>query len=127
MTFSGFLRYQLPVLLWAVTIYISSSIPAERLPDFGKMGYDKVIHFFVYFLLSATIHRSIRHQSLLPFLARNHLFFTVFITAAYGITDEFHQMFVPNRNPSLYDLLADVLGGCLYVVLFLARRFRPSK
>lgn len=128
MTFSSFVRYQLPVIFWAITIYVSSSIPADKLPDFGKMGYDKVIHFFVYFLLSATIHRAIRHQSVLPFLARHHLLFAVSITAIYGITDEFHQMFVPNRNASLYDLLADTLGGCLYVVLFLiATRYKPQR
>ena len=126
LTFPGFVRYQLPVFLWAIVIFISSSIPADKLPDFGRMGYDKIIHFVVYFLLATTIHRAIRHQSVLPFIARHHLLFAVFVTTFYGITDEFHQAFVPNRNPSFYDLLADMMGGCLYVVLFLAATRRKS-
>ena len=112
------LRYQAPAILWAIAIYVSSSIPADKLPDFGKMNLDKVIHFFVYFLLAATTHRAARHQSLFPAIGRHHLIFPVVMTLLYGLSDEFHQAFVPNRNSSLFDLLADVLGGCLYVGVY---------
>jgi VanZ family protein len=33
----------------------------------------------------------------------------------YGISDEFHQSFVPNRTTSLFDLLLDGLGGWLWL------------
>ncbi|MGH8657315.1 MAG: VanZ family protein [Gammaproteobacteria bacterium] len=38
------------------------------------------------------------------------------VTILYGISDEFHQSFVPGRQPSWYDVLADGLGGLLGVL-----------
>ena len=37
----------------------------------------------------------------------------VIITIAYGMSDEFHQYFVPNRQCTLSDLLADAVGALL--------------
>jgi len=33
--------------------------------------------------------------------------------ALYGITDEWHQMYVPGRTPDLADWIADVVGVLL--------------
>jgi VanZ family protein len=38
---------------------------------------------------------------------------TVVFTGAYGLSDEWHQMYVPGRSVSLLDALADVCGGTL--------------
>jgi VanZ family protein len=35
------------------------------------------------------------------------------IAALYGLTDEFHQAFVPTRTPSAGDLVADAAGAAL--------------
>lgn len=35
------------------------------------------------------------------------------ISLAYGVSDEFHQSFVPGRHPSWTDVLADVVGAGL--------------
>lgn len=44
----------------------------------------------------------------------------------YGISDEFHQSFIPGRDASLRDVLADavgaVAGACAAAVIGLARR-----
>jgi VanZ family protein len=40
-------------------------------------------------------------------------FRAVAIAAAYGLTDEFHQRFVPGRGPSLFDSSLDALGAAL--------------
>jgi hypothetical protein len=37
---------------------------------------------------------------------------TILVTA-YGVTDEYHQLFVPGRDASGWDILADGLGGFL--------------
>ena len=49
----------------------------------------------------------------------------------YGVTDEFHQSFVPGRDSSVYDVMADAVGsltGVLFYVLLhrLQRAFAPS-
>lgn len=52
----------------------------------------------------------------------------VIFSSAYGITDEFHQSFVPNRTPDVMDWLADTAGAAFAVLLVMriaiARRRR---
>lgn len=40
---------------------------------------------------------------------------TISICTAYGLSDEIHQSFVPNRVFDWYDLLADFLGVCFSI------------
>ena len=53
--------------------------------------------------------RSAREGSAWPVLARGVL---------YGVSDEWHQAFVPGRHPSPFDLLADTAGVLLGYWLF---------
>ena len=39
------------------------------------------------------------------------------LTVAYGVSDEFHQTFVPGRSADVEDLLADTIGGAGAVVV----------
>jgi len=41
----------------------------------------------------------------------------VAIAAAYSLTDEFHQIFVPGRGPSLWDCGLDTLGATLAMLV----------
>ena len=45
------------------------------------------------------------------------------IVVCYGITDEIHQLFVPGRDASVYDWLADCTGAILAVAV----RYRMVK
>jgi VanZ family protein len=117
---SRFKRFHLPALLWALCIYISSSIPSTRLPNVGILNADKVVHFLVFFVLAWLLDRSLRNVRL-PWVARHHLALTVALTTVYGALDELHQAFVPGRNSSLLDLSADVGGALIFVAIF---RFR---
>jgi VanZ family protein len=35
------------------------------------------------------------------------------LAVVYGISDEAHQMYVPNRSTDVMDLVADLIGGVL--------------
>lgn len=119
-----FVLYQLPAFLWMVAIFISSSIPSVDLPSVDLPSFDKVIHFGIFFGLAVFVSRALLHQNVYPSLAAKHLIFTVIITGAYGALDEFHQYFVPGRNPSILDLAADVGGALLYVGLVRMQSWR---
>ena len=46
----------------------------------------------------------------------------------WGASDEFHQSFVPGRDATVWDLVADSLGFVLAVLLLLAiRRYRENR
>jgi VanZ family protein len=109
----------LPALFLMGAIYRASSFtfPADTtmaLPDF-------VFHSAEFFALGLLTSRMVapdmeRKRPLRPLL----LAFSIIL--GYGLLDEFHQGFVPGREPSWLDLLCDASGGLLgilaYPVLF---------
>lgn len=115
-------RPGLLLLLWAVAIFVASSIPTSAFPEVDVVNADKLVHLLIFFVLAFLIDRFLRLQTASPFLRKHHLFFTLPLTILYGLSDEFHQSFVPGRNPSALDLAADAAGGLLYVLLVLLRR-----
>jgi VanZ family protein len=44
--------------------------------------------------------------------------------ALYGVTDEFHQSFVPGRDASVFDLIVNTIGATVAVVLWIRLRRR---
>lgn len=55
----------------------------------------------------------------------------VLASTAYGVTDEWHQSFVPGRHSEARDVRNDALGAaagaCAYRALFALRRARPAE
>jgi VanZ family protein len=111
-----FILYDLPAILWALAIFVASSIPSEDFPDLKIFSYDKLIHFGVFLVLAFLTYRSLIHHTRFPHIARNPFLYTVLIVAAYGAFDEIHQFIVPGRNPDIFDFLADS-SGALFAVL----------
>jgi VanZ family protein len=82
---------------------------------------DKLVHACEYGLLAFLFARAVRATSLnasVPLIFAITLYFVVF----YGITDEFHQSFVPGRSADLQDLMADTLGGAVATIIYLFRQ-----
>ena len=124
----NFVRYQLPALLWAIIIFVSSSMPGTSplLAPFFK--HDKIVHTFVFFLCAVLMFRALKHQVHFPFVARHALFLSVLFTILYGAGDEFHQLFVPRRSADIMDFLADSTGAALSSILvFTASMVRKLK
>ncbi len=92
-----------PALGWMSLIFYLSHQPAGPVePLFPHQ--DKVFHFIAYFVLATFLCVALkrRHYS---------LFIAVIIAAIYGISDEIHQGFIPGRDVSLLDWLADFAGA----------------
>ncbi|MCB9247515.1 MAG: VanZ family protein [Ignavibacteriales bacterium] len=49
--------------------------------------------------------------------AQNYLSYTFIICTAYGLIDEIHQIFVPNRSAEFLDWVADLSGAILGVLI----------
>jgi VanZ family protein len=76
-----------------------------------KMPFtDKLGHALEYGILAVLLYRAFRLGT--PEKLARHAFVLAWITAvAYGVTDEWHQSFVPPRVPAASDLLADTVGS----------------
>ena len=120
-----FIRYQLPALLWAVIIFIISSVPGTRLPKLVHLVSDKFIHASVFFIFGLLVYRALSSPARVPpRFEWWRLLTALIIVILYGFSDEFHQGFVPGRTVDLKDALADT-AGCLVsglVILLTSKR-----
>lgn len=99
----------LPAALWAAFLFVLSSRPVPGGPLPGQ--WDKVAHVAAYFILGALLAIATDRSGLSPLVA-------IGLGIAYGISDEFHQSFVPGRVVDGFDLLADTVGVIAGVLLY---------
>jgi VanZ family protein len=104
---------------WVVTIayagfiFFLSSRTWKGLPSFPFA--DKSFHAILYFGFGALLLWSLRATRL---KARPFIAYIAFLCAvAYGLSDEIHQLFVPGREFSLFDLMADGAGAAIGVAV----------
>ena len=117
-----FLLFWGPVFLFAIFIFIMSSISSHEGND-PFPHFDKFAHFLVYgafaLLIFRGFTRTIRSNNFLLIAI-----LTVVVTVAYGVSDEFHQSFVPARDSDVNDIAADGIGAIAAMsVIYLFRRF----
>lgn len=76
------------------------------------------LYFVLYFLTFYTMYQfNIRKRKILSFL------FCLF----YAISDEFHQLFIPNRSFMIRDIFIDMLGSSFaYLILFIKNKLNGS-
>jgi len=96
-----------PFLVMAVIFGFSSR---SQLPDLdGGRDLQNVIgHFAVYAALGASLALLFRA---IGWGVLRSLLCAVVLATLYGVSDEFHQSFVPNRNVDPRDVLVDFLGA----------------
>jgi VanZ family protein len=84
----------------------------------------KLAHLAEYGILSLLLYRS------LPTPGggeRQRALWSVLAAAAYSLTDESHQLFVPGRHASIVDCAIDSTGAALAVLLALGYTVRTGK
>jgi VanZ family protein len=96
---------------WAAVIFVLSSIPGRSFPKYQVLSYDKVLHALVYSVLGGLCFLALRRTW--PMKTSRLLGLSVLLATAYGLSDEFHQLFVPGRCADLHDALADCIGGLI--------------
>jgi VanZ family protein len=104
-----------PVLYAALIFYLSSR---SSFPVPGVVwDFDKVIHFIEYGGFAFLLLR-----------ASGNPLVSLLIASLYGVSDEVHQAFVPGRDSSVFDALADTIGaGVTCAVWYVKqRRFRGT-
>ncbi|MBN2328238.1 MAG: VanZ family protein [Candidatus Omnitrophica bacterium] len=121
------LRYWLPVFAYMAFIFYLSSRQEFPMEAPAWMFYaDKLVHGTLYAGLGFLFLRALLRggYSKIPILS---VVLAVALASLYGITDEFHQSFVPGRTPDVQDWIADTAGAALVCFLFYAaRRLRPA-
>ena len=104
-----------PFVTMLVIFYLSSE--SNPLPEVTTRVWDKLLHASEYGTLAWLFCRAITGEGYgrLAVMALAFVF-----TSAYGASDEWHQSFVPLRNSSIYDWLADSIGAGAGIAAFTA-------
>ena len=102
----------LPVVAWAALIFTLSSVPDLGT---GLGGWDlvlrKLAHAAEYAILGVLLLRALEHA-----------WGAFWLTTAYAVTDEIHQMFVPGRLGSPLDVAIDAAGAAVGIALVVHAR-----
>jgi VanZ family protein len=111
----------LPAILWATVIYSLSATQGSDLPS----GPAWLAHLIEYTILGAAVSWAIGAS----LGATWRIVATVALCSAFGMSDEFHQSFVPTRTPDPMDWAMDTTGalaGAVFVAL-VVRRLKPDR
>ena len=85
-----FLRYQLPVFLWAGLIFAVSSYPHLPKPETSFQHLDKMVHFLEYGVLGYLMTRSFYHHERAS-VNEKAVPLALLLGLVFAGTDEFYQ------------------------------------
>ncbi|MDD2463405.1 MAG: VanZ family protein [Desulfobulbus sp.] len=106
----------IPLLGVMSLIFYLSHLPGKSLHLPSIVNIDKVLHCLAYATLGVAYLVALSSQwRRSPRLVGVSVLLFCFL---YGVSDEFHQSFVPGRSVSGGDVVADVVGGLVAVVVF---------
>ncbi len=142
----AFLKYWLPVVIWLGVIFAGSTdvLSAEHTsrflvpflrwldPHISLVAINsiqsvirKLGHLIEYAILAALFWRALRDEANLR-TKMSLLFIAVWLVCGiFAVSDEFHQSFVPSRKASPHDVLIDICGALIGIVLCLMFSRRP--
>lgn len=102
--------FLLSAISWAILIYFLSDQAGLDIPSLFP-GQDKIFHAVVFAVLGFCTLGALGITD--DGYSDQHVMLAVLLVMLYGISDEFHQIFVPGRSADPLDILADTAGGAL--------------
>lgn len=130
----------LPVLLWGLLIYAASAdsqsvrrtsrfigplvrwfVPSASDQTISQVQFAvrKTAHATEYAVLTLLLWRALRRPA--PGWDGRAAWLAFTLAALFALTDEWHQSFVPNRQPHPLDVLIDSLGAAAALLILRAR------
>jgi len=114
-----------PALLMMAAIFVLSGTPDDDLPSLG--GWEDVItssgHALGYALLAGAFLHALTGRRAISLTLMT---LAVALAIAYGVSDEYHQSFVPGRTPDGFDMMVDGIGAVIGVAACRALRLRRA-
>ena len=103
-----------PAVVWAGVLFFLSEGDSSGFTI--PLGADKVVHGALYLVLGLTLSwAGYRGGSAIPMSV------LILVGIGYGALDEWHQSFVPGRDPSVGDAVADAIGVLAGFAIFRRR------
>jgi VanZ family protein len=104
----------LPALGWMAVIYSLSSLTSREVPS-GVID-ERAGHALEYAILAILVMIAVAGLAR-PEVRSHHFVIAGAVSMTWAVSDEWHQSFVPGRDPSIRDLAFDAIGASLALVL----------
>jgi len=101
--------------LYCVVLIVLSSLPQSI--EIKSSGVDKYYHLGAYGCLSFIMYFTLTFQDRIFLFRKYSASFTLLLTFLFGMLNELHQLFIPSRTFNKFDLLANILGSLLIVIV----------
>ncbi|MDQ7837651.1 MAG: VanZ family protein [Thermodesulfobacteriota bacterium] len=112
-------------LLYMAFIFAASSIPGGRETGgvffFLRPKISNLLHIPAYGLLFILWHRYFSAKT------PRAVIYSFGVATVCGMLNEFWQLFVPNRYPSMLDIMLNTLGASLGFIMVRAGILRPAE
>ncbi len=110
-----FIKRKVMLIGWWLTMFVATTIPTNNMQVPQPVGFDKLIHFLIYLVLTVLLYRylSTKYNGFKKLTS-----YVVLVGFLYSLVDEFHQPLV-GRTCSIYDLYADWAGIIVAVLIVL--------
>jgi len=95
-----------------IGVFTDLNISVQTLNHFIR----KSAHFGIYFGLGFLLKSALYVSKYKGFKGSNYALIT---SGLYAISDEFHQVFVPNRGPGIIDVIIDTGGALTGILVFI--------
>jgi len=100
---------------YCAIIFYLSSLSDVSVPGFEFPGADKAAHALIYGGLAATVWYGLKQSN--EIVKRGLLLgMPLLFALMYGLSDEYHQLYVPGRAFDWLDWLADGVGALMAVL-----------
>ena len=117
------------VIIWMIVIFIMSSFNADASSNQSNFIVDIISNLFNInnIELLSIIVRKLAHFTdylILGILLGNcfinyhkNMYYSIIVFMIYAISDEVHQIFVPGRSFQVRDIIIDILGGLIGLII----------
>ena len=112
-------------LAWMAVLFYLSHQPTLETPALFP-GQDKLFHALAYGVLGFLLLGSLAPAT--DGFTSIQIRSSILIASLYGISDEFHQYFIPGRSSDAWDWVADTLGAVIAVSLlaWMSRKWKSA-
>jgi len=113
--------YRYFFVIWSVMLFTLTSIPKLSTPSTGMLEIDKLAHFVVYLVFAYLLVKILNKDQ------RSIKKILILTALTIPLIDELHQIPIPGREFSIYDIIADMIGFAVILILVSSNRLKPIR
>lgn len=114
-------HYKYLFIIWTVILFTLTSWPSLNAPSMPIGFADKIAHFVFYLIFALLFVKMKKHQPYAKTLRQ-----LCILALIVPLLDELHQIPIPGRQFSIYDIFADIFGMSVVIVYYYIRELRSN-